>query len=162
MILLTTKKGNTMLGCLRFIIYCFLVFPLIGQSQNPSQENFEQSLLEVFPNSTKLLHVKGVEIFRFCPDNTCVEFQQKRRGDLVSDGLIYLYFLGDYYELKKWRESTVVQTSVHDRLNSPPLLNCKRPSEMLADCVAKELRKNGLRVSNLRFDEGKEIRSKIW
>ena len=134
--------------------------PIYG-SENSVQQA-KQNLLSVFPDSVRLKRDGSLFLFSFCPDNTCTELRQMVESNLEENALIYLYYFGDYYELARWRQIDGVNVQITALVEKLNVAQCKKNKKALKNCLAKELRKSGVRVYFIRYDESENTVNRIW
>jgi len=121
-----------------------------------------RSLQAIFPDSVDHRAKKGSKVIRFCPDNTCDEFRAAPAARLDDLALVYLYYFGDYYELSTWRNAPHVRDSIAAAVRTLGLQDCVSGAADPKDCMGKGLRRRGLKVYSVRFDEGRESVQPIW
>lgn len=117
------------------------------------------SLEKIFPDALKQENPK---IFVFCPDSTCIEFVNKNNFQSPALAIIYLFYEGDYYDLAKWRISDEVENNVHTILNALNLNRCVDEKDVNHSCLKSEFRRAGIKVRNVRYDEGHKFVRRVW
>jgi hypothetical protein len=144
----------------------FLVLTLLAKlnllAAPLTTKGLEPTLTALFPGSFTV-EGRGRNILGFCPDNTCIEFgSETDTGMLLDLATAYLYYFADDYALKTWRDTPAARDRVAVLARKLELGACLKQSLPSLNCVRTKLKKHGLRVYDVRYDEGVKARSRVW
>jgi hypothetical protein len=120
-----------------------------------------QKLLEIFPDSIQRASDGKKNTWSFCPDNTCIELEKVGADNIEGWGVVYLYYFGDYYELERWRNVEDVGTAVNELRQELQLSVCIAASKMDKLCLMDKFKKTGIKIYNVRYDEGKRVAERV-
>lgn len=131
----------------------------VSSSELLATENALGSLKSIFPDSLKQ---KKSVLYTFCPDSTCIELSAKNNQHLSAFMVIYLYYEGDYYDLQKWRQIDNVNESVRTLSKTLKINSCVDKIDKNHLCLKSVFRHAGIKVKNVRYDEGRKFTKTIW
>ena len=120
-----------------------------------------QKLLEIFPGSIEHSSKNTQEILDFCPDNTCIEFKKKQGSDIEKWSLIYLYYLGDYYALQRWRTIQGVKAEIDELIKALQLGKCLNTGKADQICLMGQIVANGMKIYHAKYDEGGRFAERV-
>ncbi len=120
-----------------------------------------QKLHEIFPDSLKRASGGIKQTWSFCPDNTCIELAAAHGTNIDSWGVVYLYYLGDYYDLERWRAIHGIGTEVNELSKMLQLSKCVVGGKMDKSCLMDNFATAGIEIYNVRYDEGKRVAERL-
>ena len=129
----------------------------------PELHDSERPVPNEFPTGSRFSQTGGKSVFEYCPDNTCDRIVGPERVDertIIDFSYLYLFYFSDYQALHDWRDSprsTAYLDAVLIRMNFPKCSKENKKKEF-AECASHEIaEREGIRVYQVRFDEGEEI-----
>jgi hypothetical protein len=141
---------------------CFLIGALSGTTAGAQQHAVSaQSLIGGLPSSITVETTNNRHTVSVCPDTNCTEFRHANADKMDESVVLYLYYFSDHAALKPWRDREQTVHFVTRQLESAELKRCGSHGSVKRDCITDALKKEGLQVFNVRFDESTVHRSRI-
>jgi hypothetical protein len=141
---------------------CFLVGALSGMTAGAEPRAVSaQSLIDGLPSSVTVEITNNRHTVSVCPDTSCTEFRHSNADKMDESVVLYLYYFTDHAALKPWRDREQTVHFVTRQLESAELKHCGSHGNVKRDCITEALKKDGLQIFNVRFDESTMHRNRI-
>jgi hypothetical protein len=121
-----------------------------------------QAVIESLPGSITVERTNNRRTLSVCPASYCTEFRLENADKIDESSVLYLYYFSDYFELKEWRKKEHTVHLVNQELDTSDLKSCTASGSVKPECVGAALKKRGLQVFTVRFEESRENRSRVF
>lgn len=125
--------------------------------RTPTRAEITGALKAEFSDAVSVLVKNGKYTIRYCPDNTCEEFDSRRAPyalEATDFALLYLVYFSRYSVLESWKPNENTRRVTEGVLARKKYSSCRREVEVeSARCIVVGLASGKVRANFVRMDE---------